>query len=97
MVLDCQSRRSIRPAFKRVSTRPSSKTSSAVKHSAVPPVDVITTGAIPDQKSEPASEPPPDEATTLAHVRWCSERYRSYRPEDNSYQPYGGGSRRQCE
>ncbi|MER9071791.1 BA14K family protein [Mesorhizobium sp. M0904] len=23
--------------------------------------------------------------------------YRSYRPEDNSYQPYSGGPRRQCE
>lgn len=30
------------------------------------------------------------------HVRACSSRYRSYRPEDNSYQPYGGGPRRQC-
>lgn len=30
------------------------------------------------------------------HVRSCFERYRSYRPEDNSYQPYGGGPRRQC-
>jgi hypothetical protein len=31
------------------------------------------------------------------HVSNCFDRYRSYRPEDNSYQPYGGGSRRQCE
>ena len=31
-----------------------------------------------------------------AHVSACFERYRSYRPEDNSYQPYGGGPRRQC-
>jgi hypothetical protein len=30
-----------------------------------------------------------------AHVRWCSDRYRSYRAWDNSYQPYGG-PRRQC-
>lgn len=33
---------------------------------------------------------------STAHVRSCFERYRSYRPEDNSYQPYGGGPRRQC-
>src|SRR5690606_14889112 len=31
------------------------------------------------------------------HVRSCLDRYRSYRVEDNSYQPYGGGPRRQCE
>ena len=31
------------------------------------------------------------------HIRNCYDRYRSYRPEDNSYQPYGGGPRRQCE
>jgi hypothetical protein len=30
------------------------------------------------------------------HVEYCFARYRSYRPEDNSYQPYGGGPRRQC-
>jgi hypothetical protein len=30
------------------------------------------------------------------HVSYCFDRYRSYRPEDNSYQPYGGGPRRQC-
>ena len=32
-----------------------------------------------------------------AHVRDCFSRYRSYRVEDNSYQPYGGGPRRQCD
>ncbi|GLS39230.1 hypothetical protein GCM10010869_48270 [Mesorhizobium tianshanense] len=31
------------------------------------------------------------------HVQYCFSRYRSYRPEDNSYQPYSGGPRRQCE
>lgn len=31
------------------------------------------------------------------HIAYCFSRYRSYRPEDNSYQPYGGGPRRQCE
>ena len=32
-----------------------------------------------------------------AHIRDCFNRYRSYRVEDNTYQPYGGGPRRQCE
>jgi len=31
------------------------------------------------------------------HVEDCFSRYRSYRPEDNTYQPYGGGPRQQCE
>jgi hypothetical protein len=32
-----------------------------------------------------------------AHVEWCFDRYRSYSPEDDSYQPYGGGERQRCE
>jgi hypothetical protein len=31
------------------------------------------------------------------HVQSCFDRYRSYRPEDNSYQPFGGGPRVQCQ
>jgi hypothetical protein len=31
------------------------------------------------------------------HIRSCLARYRSYRSEDNSYQPFDGGPRRQCE
>ncbi len=30
-----------------------------------------------------------------AHVRWCQNRYRSYRAWDNTFQPYHG-PRRQC-
>lgn len=30
------------------------------------------------------------------HMRNCSERYRSYRSEDNTYQPFNGGPRRKC-
>ena len=30
------------------------------------------------------------------HVSWCMSRYRSYRAEDNSYQPFSG-PRRQCQ
>lgn len=30
-----------------------------------------------------------------AHIRWCENRYRSYRAWDNTYQPYNG-ARRQC-
>lgn len=35
-------------------------------------------------------------ALSREHVQDCMSRYRSYRPEDNTYQPYGGGPRRQC-
>ena len=31
------------------------------------------------------------------HVDYCFSLYRSYRPEDNTYQPYSGGPRRQCQ
>jgi hypothetical protein len=56
-----------------------------------PGVDGVQTGAIaPDaQAPEPAMDP--------AHAEWCFGRYRSYRVEDNSYQPYGGGARRECQ
>jgi len=29
------------------------------------------------------------------HIQWCSERYRSYRESDNTYQPFSG-PRKQC-
>ncbi|WP_082980390.1 BA14K family protein [Mesorhizobium sp. WSM3873] len=31
------------------------------------------------------------------HIDSCFSRYRSYDPQDNTYQPYDGGPRRQCE
>jgi hypothetical protein len=43
-----------------------------------------------------ASEGIWDGATVFDHKIYCSGRYRSYRAEDNTYQPYGGGSRKQC-
>lgn len=33
--------------------------------------------------------------TNPQHVRWCSNKYRSYRQRDNSFQPYHG-PRREC-
>jgi hypothetical protein len=41
-----------------------------------------------------------DESTAMddsAHAKSCASRYHSYDPEDNSYQPYDGGPRRQCK
>ncbi|TGS15817.1 BA14K family protein [Mesorhizobium sp. M2E.F.Ca.ET.209.01.1.1] len=42
-----------------------------------------------------APPPPPAARLAAAHVRWCYDRYRSYRAWDNSYQPYDG-PRQQC-
>ena len=39
--------------------------------------------------------PRPAVRLEAAHVRWCHERYVSYRAWDNSYQPYSG-PRQQC-
>jgi hypothetical protein len=30
------------------------------------------------------------------HQAWCQARYRLYNPVDDTYQPFGGGSRRAC-
>lgn len=39
--------------------------------------------------------PRPAVRLAAAHIRWCHDRYVSYRAWDNSYQPYNG-PRRQC-
>jgi len=57
-------------------------------------VDTTVTGAIASEKTgQPRSEA--DSAIRVAHAAWCEKRFRSYRPDDNSYRPYGGG-RRPC-
>lgn len=38
-----------------------------------------------------------DQSAQSDHELACAERYRSYRPEDNTYQPFGGGPRVVCE
>lgn len=60
----------------------------------LPVVDPITTGAVDPAQTD--TEPAPRAERNVAHVEWCSRRYRSYRAEDNSYRPYSGG-RRACE
>jgi hypothetical protein len=39
----------------------------------------------------------PEGVGTSTHARSCAQRYRSYDAADNSYQPFDGGPRRQCE
>jgi hypothetical protein len=62
--------------------------------------------ALPEEESyaefvgeEPLLQYASDDGAASAdsdHVSYCFNRYRSYRPEDNSYQPFGGGPRQQC-
>lgn len=69
---------------------------------AAPDLDMMATAALPDEPAAPpaggiAGSSSDDAANRAisAHVAWCEERYRSYRPRDNSYTPYSGG-RRTC-
>lgn len=60
----------------------------------------VQTRAIAENAAE-ASQPIESGATDAVqrdagHVDWCLARYRSYQVEDNSYQPFGGGPRREC-
>lgn len=65
-----------------------------------PPGSDAATEAAVETRQEPErpaeSEPVPSEAVG-AHEEWCFARYRSYRVEDNSYQPFDGSPRRQCQ
>lgn len=66
-------------------------------------VDNTTTASIDPQPDDAAEEGRMDMADqsepgiNAEQAAWCYARYRSYRIEDNSYQPYSGGARRQCE
>ncbi len=67
-------------------------------------VDDVVTGSV-DPRAEavgatattPDGEPEGAPLIDPAHAQWCFARYRSYRVEDNSYQPFGGGPRRSCQ
>ena len=60
------------------------------------PIDGTITGSIPSSEQTAAPNDAGEPLLSEAHLEWCSSRYRSYRPRDNSYTPYSGG-RRQCE
>lgn len=57
-----------------------------------------TAQASPRGRAYAQAEAPQQRRSQLSsrHIQSCFDRYRSYRPSDNSYQPYGGGPRRQC-
>ena len=76
-------------------------------------VDRTMTASIPGNPTQPEpidpSQPIPDANNSMqpvqsrnstvdaASAQFCYARYRSYRVEDNSYQPFDGGPRRQCQ
>lgn len=49
-----------------------------------------------EMKSEILAETERTNTVDTAGLEACAARYRSYRAEDNSYQPFGGGAREQC-
>ena len=68
------------------------------------PVDTVTTASVQETGGEGAREdrlafagsedevqPTPSDQLSISHMEWCAVRYRSYRPEDNSYMSYNGG------
>lgn len=59
-------------------------------------VDPTVTGAISPEDAAMVPEGSEQPQLSEAHLDWCSSRYRSYRPRDNSYTPYSGG-RRECQ
>lgn len=81
--------------IERLTAKAPSAPRAAVKGTNRPPVDMTTTGAIQNPTPEPSPEPAAEEPAAMVHVQWCSERYRSYRQEDNSYRSYSG-RRRPC-
>ena len=94
------------PADVAAAQRPDEETGTAADDNGQAGIDMTTTAALPDDASPPAAASEDgkiasdflderlDRAVT-AHVEWCAQHYRSYRPRDNSYTPYSGG-RRTC-
>lgn len=59
-------------------------------------VDTLMTGSVERSAEEELVQSRQLEQANAAHEARCASRYRSYRAADDSYQPYGGGPRRQC-
>jgi hypothetical protein len=62
-------------------------------------VDTTVTGSLNPQQRPIVPQPQEERRAMVdpAQADWCFARYRSYRIEDNSYQPLSGGPRRQCQ
>ncbi|MCT7377312.1 BA14K family protein [Chelativorans salis] len=67
------------------------RTSSSAPVEEIDKISTSSIGAPDDPGNKQSSEK--RETLSAAHIEWCSDSYRSYRPETNSYTPYGGGTR----
>lgn len=56
-----------------------------------------TTYGGPPEEISPEAAQATTRQVSADHVDYCFSRYRSYDPSDNTYQPFDGGPRRQCE
>jgi hypothetical protein len=58
----------------------------------------LTHGAVqPVSQTADASQGMQMTGQSRSHAEWCLSRYRSYRLDDNSYQPFDGSARRSCQ
>lgn len=64
---------------------------------ATPPESMSDIVATPEPKDVPVTALPAPVIVVTTSVSPCQQRYRSYRAQDNTYQPLGGGPRRPCE
>ena len=71
----------------RLPDRPLSDAARELATKPAEPVDDVVTGST---KAEPQMV---DSKANAAHLDWCSSRYRSYNPDDNTYRPFSGGKR----
>ena len=59
----------------------------------LPDVSHLTPDANAVQPSQQQNAPALQAQLPAAHLEWCANRYRSYRPEENSYRSYNGDLR----
>jgi hypothetical protein len=58
------------------------------------PAAETVSAPVPQQAA--SADVPTYESAAGSHDGWCAARYRSWRPDDNTYQPFDGGPRRTC-
>lgn len=68
----------------------------AAAQEALPGVDQAATGSVETEVGTLDNAELGHASLDPQHADWCFARYRSYRLEDDSYQPYGRGQRQPC-
>jgi hypothetical protein len=83
----------VSPAMDTASIQPAADLFAADGRKPERDIAVASSVVMPSQEQQTANM---GSMSTTTHEAWCHERYRSYRSEDNSYQPLDGGPRRAC-